>query len=393
MAIELLIRDRPHQPSRAERLDEPVITIGRDPTSGIRFDMGADLEVSTRHAEIRQDGDAYVIMDLGSTNGTWVNGARLGGPRRLNPGDVVKLGRGGPELRVTAIDDDVWHRTVESRVRLPPLVEPSWRRNGTREYIVQMVETRTRSFSIAMLLVVAGVIGLGALGWFYVRSRGDESDMFSQVTAPVVRRANDDAVALVETEIPGQACALGCEGTGFSISAAGLIVTNRHVVEQGGTRANRIRVKFANSGAWHPAEFVVAAKDSGVDLALIRITGGGTYHAVAGVSAEGPDLDVGSAVLTIGFPLGTRLRMARAGEVEIARTTVTTGSIGKTLPDVFQIDAVADHGSSGSPVFDRHGHVVGVITSGIDDDSRKIVYVLPSSRIAELREAIGSRTP
>jgi S1-C subfamily serine protease len=236
-------------------------------------------------------------------------------------------------------------------------------------------------------------IGLGALGWSYVRSRGDETDMFSQVTAPVVRRANDDAVALVETEIPGQACALGCEGTGFSVAPAGLIVTNRHVVEEGGTRANRIRVKFANSGVWHPAEFVAAAKDSGVDLALVRITDGGTYPSVAGVSAEGPDLDVGSAVLTIGFPLGTRLRMARAGEVEIARTTVTTGSIGKTLPDVFQIDAVADHGSSGSPVFDRHGHVGGVITSGIEDDSRKIVYVLPASRIVELRKAAGSRPP
>ena len=47
-------------------------------------------------------------------------------------------------------------------------------------------------------------------------------------------------------------------------------------------------------------------------------------------------------------------------------------------------DAFADHGSSGSPVFDRHGHVIGLIASGIEDPSANIVYVMPSDRIAAL---------
>jgi S1-C subfamily serine protease len=158
---------------------------------------------------------------------------------------------------------------------------------------------------------------------------------------------------------------------------------------QGGTAASRIRVKFANMGTWVPARFIVASPT--VDLAIIQITQPGTYASVVGLSETGPDLAVGSSVLTIGFPLGTLLRMEGQGPSAVAKTTVSTGSIGKVLPAVFQIDAFADHGSSGSPVFDRHGHVIGVITAGIEDPSAKIVYVVPSDRIIELRARAAAK--
>jgi S1-C subfamily serine protease len=157
---------------------------------------------------------------------------------------------------------------------------------------------------------------------------------------------------------------------------------------QGGTAASQVRVKFANTSAWLPATFVTAANRADVDLALVQISKAGTYPSVVGLSESGPDLAVGSSVLTIGFPLGTLLRMEGQGSRAVARTTVSTGSIGKVLPGVFQIDAFADHGSSGSPVFDRHGHAIGVITAGIEDPSAKIVYVVPSDRIVELRKKV-----
>lgn len=384
MSIELLIRIRPGESGQSRRLDETTITIGRDPTSVLRFDMAGDREVSTRHAEIYREDDMYVIADRDSTNGTWVNGARLRGSRRLHPGDVIKLGRSGPELRVASIDDDVWHRTVENAIRLPPIEEKRNWRQGTREYVVGMVETRTRSLRMGILAVLAGVIALGAVGWFYIEApQFGEAELWSDVTAPSIRRANDGAIALIESEIPGL-CNLGCEATGFGISPDGLLVTNRHVVRQQGKMARRIRVKFANTSVWVAATFVALSDDPAADIALIQLTPPGRYPSVVGVSAKGPDFEVGSGVLTIGFPLGTRLRMDGAGESAIASTTMTTGSIGKVLVDVFQIDAMADHGSSGSPVFDRHGHVIGIITGGVEDPSRKIVYVLPSNRIVEL---------
>jgi pSer/pThr/pTyr-binding forkhead associated (FHA) protein len=51
-----------------------------------------DPQVSRRHASVRPAGDALEVEDLGSRNGTWVNGARIAGPARLAPGDRVQVG-------------------------------------------------------------------------------------------------------------------------------------------------------------------------------------------------------------------------------------------------------------------------------------------------------------
>lgn len=390
MAIELLI-EASASDDRRERFEMPRVTIGRDPTSVLRFDMSDEREVSTRHAEITEEEGMYVISDRESTNGTWVNGARVRGSRRLYPGDLVQLGRSGPKLRVVAIDDDRWQHTVENAIKLPPVhEEPSWRQNRTREFVVTMVETRTRNFKAAVLVIMLVVAGLAFGGWMYGRSINTEDpQLWSDVTAPSIRLANDDAVVLIESRVPGQRCASGCEGTGFAISPAGLIVTNRHVVMQGGTPASSIKVKFANTGAWLPASFVAASKSADADVALIQLSRPGTYPSIVAMSESGPDLAIGSNVLTIGFPLGTLLRMEGQGASSVAKTTATTGSIGKVLTTLFQIDAFADHGSSGSPVFDRHGHLIGVISAGIEDPKAKIVYVVPSDQIVDLRKAAG----
>ncbi len=56
--------------------------------------LGEDPELSRRHAWISREPDGQLtIDDLGSANGTFVNGERIDAPRTLDPGDVVKLGR------------------------------------------------------------------------------------------------------------------------------------------------------------------------------------------------------------------------------------------------------------------------------------------------------------
>jgi hypothetical protein len=70
-------------------LAQQAVTIGRLPGSTITLD---DSNVSRRHAEIRPAGNAYVAVDLGSTNGTKVNGLRIQGERVLNDGDIVSVG-------------------------------------------------------------------------------------------------------------------------------------------------------------------------------------------------------------------------------------------------------------------------------------------------------------
>jgi hypothetical protein len=70
-------------------LGDAKVTIGREPGNTIALTQ--DTTVSRRHAEIEKRGDGFVIRDLGSSNGTFVNGARIT-EQTLNPGDEVQLG-------------------------------------------------------------------------------------------------------------------------------------------------------------------------------------------------------------------------------------------------------------------------------------------------------------
>jgi pSer/pThr/pTyr-binding forkhead associated (FHA) protein len=72
-------------------LRAPEITIGRDNNNTITIN---DAEISRKHASMELRGTAYVIKDLGSTNGTFVNGQRLSSDHLLKPGDAVSFGEG-----------------------------------------------------------------------------------------------------------------------------------------------------------------------------------------------------------------------------------------------------------------------------------------------------------
>ena len=76
-----------------------VIRIGRAEDCDVQFDARLDVRVSTHHAEIRFEGGQYVLIDVGSTNGTLVNG-KLVRTHRLRSGDKIAFGaQGGPEVR------------------------------------------------------------------------------------------------------------------------------------------------------------------------------------------------------------------------------------------------------------------------------------------------------
>ncbi|WP_406231846.1 FHA domain-containing protein [Nocardia sp. NBC_01009] len=71
--------------------DEPGVTIGRSKAADIT--VTADAAVSRLHAIIERVSDCWVVIDNGmSTNGTFVNGERIGGRRILNSGDTVRIG-------------------------------------------------------------------------------------------------------------------------------------------------------------------------------------------------------------------------------------------------------------------------------------------------------------
>lgn len=98
-------------PGQAFPIDLTEMYIGRDLACEIVIQ---DTEVSRRHAKIYISGSGFVIEDLGSTNGTFVNGERISSPHKLMPGDEISLGDTSTMVfEVSEIDPDV------TRVAMP----------------------------------------------------------------------------------------------------------------------------------------------------------------------------------------------------------------------------------------------------------------------------------
>jgi hypothetical protein len=75
---------------RVLKLDTHALSVGRG--AGNDVPLPDDEYASTRHARIEPRHDGVWVDDIGSTNGTFVNGIRVTRPRRLAPGDVVRVG-------------------------------------------------------------------------------------------------------------------------------------------------------------------------------------------------------------------------------------------------------------------------------------------------------------
>lgn len=71
-------------------LDTDVVTVGRHPDSDIFLD---DISVSRRHATFTRRANGYVISDLGSLNGSYVNRDRIDSDVVLSGGDEVQIGK------------------------------------------------------------------------------------------------------------------------------------------------------------------------------------------------------------------------------------------------------------------------------------------------------------
>jgi hypothetical protein len=86
--FQLVMRTGP-TPGKTFALTVPELTIGREVSNNIVIN---DVEVSRKHARLVMQAGGYVLEDLGSTNGTFVNGQRLMGPHILRSGELIMLG-------------------------------------------------------------------------------------------------------------------------------------------------------------------------------------------------------------------------------------------------------------------------------------------------------------
>lgn len=97
---------------------------GRHPECEVSFDPHRDIDASSRHAELRALDAGWVLVDLGSSNGTYVDGHRVTEtPVARGVAVMVEFGPGGPRVRLFVGDD----RAIEA---LPPApveaARPAW---------------------------------------------------------------------------------------------------------------------------------------------------------------------------------------------------------------------------------------------------------------------------
>jgi hypothetical protein len=117
--FQFVMRSGP-TPGATYSLEGDQIVIGRDSTNGVVIN---DAEISRKHARLNFQGGKYVLEDLGSTNGTFVNGQRLAGPAVLKSGDVVSFGE-QIVLMFDALSVDAGATMISQRKSAPAPVAP-----------------------------------------------------------------------------------------------------------------------------------------------------------------------------------------------------------------------------------------------------------------------------
>ncbi len=171
-------------------------------------------------------------------------------------------------------------------------------------------------------------------------------------------------------------------GTGFFVTADGLIATNKHVVSS--ERADYTVI--TQDGKELPAS--VVARDPNRDFALIRVEGSGFPVLEWGDSEK---LRVGETVIAIGNSLGEFSNTVSRGIISGLQRDVVAGSsrLGdeERLQDIIQTDAAINPGNSGGPLLDLEGRVVG-INVAVAQGAQNIGFAIPINQVKQSVEQV-----
>jgi len=389
---------------RQEVLSKDRITFGRAPDNDVRLSP-QDVRASAHHAVVCVTPEGVIVEDLNSTNGTYVNGVRVH-RARIRSGDVLQFGRRGPSVRI-----EVFVPAEESSPVAPTdptFIEPvtsetAWRVGRTT--VQMMIERAVRRSARSWWRGIAGVV-LGAillmgivLGFLWRGTRERSASVDEESALARVAARNQAAVVLIQhhfrlLDARGREVSTAVsEGSGFAVDPRGLIATNYHLVRpwefdarfsgRAVTAVSRsLKVTFADRP---PEEALDARLVRGwpeMDIALVKVDAPAPLPVVAGFEPDPARVRQGDEVAIIGFPLGSAL-LQTTGQ-QRATTTLARSTISKVSPTLLQLDVPVIQGYSGSPIFNREGRVIGILTARLGERGEPVD---PSAR------AIGLGTP
>lgn len=171
------------------RFKGPRVTVGRHPQADLRFGPNTDLEVSTFHAAFAEDAEGWFVRDLGSRNGTWVDGERVEGDRRIRGGETIQFGTGGPSCGLSLGKGGV----DEAPEVEPPAPETREKVDGHESFTsIVRREVSRRTHRLSLLSALAVLVLLGAVTFVVLRSRSRMAEWESQ--RQVLRERLDSAL-------------------------------------------------------------------------------------------------------------------------------------------------------------------------------------------------------
>lgn len=482
--------------ARAGQIDllgQTYITIGRHPASHLRCDKEQDLDVSARHATITFESGFFILRDLDSTNGTFVNGSRLTAEHLLANDDVIQLGTKGPRIQFMMVRSSapaadagtrVFRPSSDGEVEAPPAgaaeempseaelrairttsgnlypARAAAARPGpnTAVRVRVEVERQTRHLRGALLGLGGLLIVLSSAAlWQRVASArrmeqerqrllGQVDSLMAEVSrvaataqslrevldssqanarrlraeidsarrtpaqlealrrqldealrqqrnlvsaarldAQAIAAANQDAVALIFVQFQDGRSYTGSAFAVRSDPTGGLLLTNRHVlVDSAGNPPLKIGVAFNGTNQNFRAELLKVHPTE--DVALLRVLVSHGVPTVAGLADSATTVQVGEPLAIIGYPLGLDLPMGGDFASAGVQATLTLGTASKVIPTLLQLDGYGAEGSSGSPVFNREGKVVGILYGGQAGTDGRIVLSVPIRYGEELLE-------
>ena len=181
---------------------------------------------------------------------------------------------------------------------------------------------------------------------------------------------------------------IGKGGSGVIVNRSGYVLSNHHVVH--GATDIRVTVSSGQVTKTYPAEIVDEAPQ--VDLVVLRIIANGNETFMPAPIGNSAQLSVGDEVLAMGSPFGLQ-QSVTFGIVSNTRRTLTVD--GTTFPNVIQTDAPMNPGSSGGPLINVAGEVVGINTA-IYSPTRAfsgIGFAIPIDRAKEVFPDFVEVTP
>ncbi|MDP7530666.1 MAG: trypsin-like peptidase domain-containing protein [Candidatus Scalindua sp.] len=406
---------------KTESFTDSKIGIGTDSSSNLRFNLLTDKNTSPLHAEINLRECDYILKDLNSSKGTFVNN-RLIEEAVIHDGDLIEFGDNGPRVRfrIKAEEGDVCKPFREMLADSMDLArEPHKGRKlitATSFLKNLLTEAFTQSsfkFKLVTLLIFfLTTVGTGTLFYTIYTSLTETTKRvelleFESAIGEKIIKDFSKGICLIQCSFslvdkvsgePLKAWNNGClltnnlTGTGFIINRNGKVLTNRHVVEpwwkqpenfiptEPGLkpRIEVLRAFFPN--VKNPVLLKLEKVSEVADVALLSFEPEGIDIPVLELDLSGKDAIEGEPVVLLGYPAGMKALFAKtdpdiAKEISklpfleaaqelsnhhLIKPISTQGHISDVLNERIIYDALTTVGGSGGPLFNNKGKVIAI---------------------------------